>query len=259
MRKILISWVAIVPLFFLSIAGCKIRIIVPEGGSVTTESGAYTCGWGEKCDIDVVDFYFDETFIAKPTGQYKFLHWSKGPNRICGAEKQECRIHSTGYDEDLDLAEATLALLESEERFYLVPVFAPINRCNDRVLGTGNVFTLREGEFTTREVHVPYLNIGAVYKTKFEGCPARVCSKRYIGRIGQIWSDAKDKFDIHELRFAPRRGDPLGTYRINYVAYSGGYNVCEYNDNTGGNSCTWVPEKIRKRWEFKMNTVECPK
>ena len=60
-----------------ALTSCKLRIVVPEGGSVTTSSGAYHCAVGEKCDIDVVDFYFDETFAAVPADGYAFKAWRK--------------------------------------------------------------------------------------------------------------------------------------------------------------------------------------
>jgi hypothetical protein len=107
------------------LVSCKIRVIVPpEGGSVTTSSGAYSCASGKTCDIDVVDFFFDETFIAKPSSGYEFKFWKKGPGRFCGRYQKPCRVFTAGIEEYTELAEVILKFLESDETFYLQPVFA---------------------------------------------------------------------------------------------------------------------------------------
>ena len=59
------------------LAGCKLQIIVPTGGVVTTASGTYTCGAGQTCEINVVDMLFDETFTAVPDTGYVFNKWEK--------------------------------------------------------------------------------------------------------------------------------------------------------------------------------------
>ena len=48
------------------VSGCKVVVIVPEGGRVISESGAHVCNASESCEISVVDFFFDETFVAEP-------------------------------------------------------------------------------------------------------------------------------------------------------------------------------------------------
>ena len=59
----------------VSIGGCKIVVNMPNTGSVVTESGAYLCEAGQTCEIDVTDIFFDETFIAKPSGGLLFDKW----------------------------------------------------------------------------------------------------------------------------------------------------------------------------------------
>ncbi len=101
------------------LAGCKIEIQVPEGGSVASVSGAYTCQAGQHCEIGVHDVYFDETFIAQPSPGYEFLLWKKAPLRLCGGKADSCPLNTTGFPGNDNL----LAFLESDTSFYLEPVF----------------------------------------------------------------------------------------------------------------------------------------
>ena len=48
-----------------SVPACKLVITVPEGGTVESLSGAYSCDAGQTCTIDVVDTFFDESFTAR--------------------------------------------------------------------------------------------------------------------------------------------------------------------------------------------------
>ena len=48
------------------VGGCKIVIDVPEGGTVTSESGDFSCAAGTRCVVDVSDTSFDQTYVAEP-------------------------------------------------------------------------------------------------------------------------------------------------------------------------------------------------
>lgn len=109
----------------LMLASCKVRIIVPEGGTVTTQSGAYSCASGKTCNIDVVDFYFNQVFVAKPANGYTFKFWKKGNRRFCGQDTKPCRVTTVGTNDNKDLAKVMMSFFESNELFYLQPVFAP--------------------------------------------------------------------------------------------------------------------------------------
>ena len=115
----------------LTIASCKVRVVVPEGGSVTTQSGAYDCAAGKTCNIDIVDFFFDQTFVAKPAQDYRFKFWRKGDRRFCGVSSEPCRLFTTGLDANADLAGAMRSFFESDEVFYLQPVFEKKATAND--------------------------------------------------------------------------------------------------------------------------------
>ncbi|MCB1695032.1 MAG: hypothetical protein KDI34_02295 [Halioglobus sp.] len=116
-----LSRLALAGLALLVVTSCKIRIIVPEGGGVATSSGAYSCTSGKTCDIDVVDFFFDQTFIAKPATGYIFKYWKKGDRRFCGGASKPCRLFTTAFTGDW--VEPILEWLETDEVFYLQPVF----------------------------------------------------------------------------------------------------------------------------------------
>jgi hypothetical protein len=110
-----------ITLVFALLVGCKIQLIPPEGGKVTTASGNYACDSGQACNIDVRDTAFKEDFIATPDRGYAFLGWKKKPGgrRICGGKMGPCTINSSlaeGSDPLMDL-------LESEITFFLQPHF----------------------------------------------------------------------------------------------------------------------------------------
>jgi hypothetical protein len=111
-------------LCLLTLVSCKIRVVVPDGGSVTTASGTFSCPSGKTCDIDVLDFYFDETFKASAEEGYTFTSWRKGDRRFCGKDPKPCHLFTTAFTGDW--VSAVLPFLESnEEVFYLQPIFKP--------------------------------------------------------------------------------------------------------------------------------------
>lgn len=107
----------------LMLASCKVRIIVPEGGSVTTSSGAYSCASGNTCDIDIVDFFFEQTFVAAPAAGYTFKFWKEADKSFCVNSPNPCSLFTKGLDANDWLKSVMIAFLESDEIFYLEPVF----------------------------------------------------------------------------------------------------------------------------------------
>ena len=115
------------------LASCKIVIQVPAGGQVITQSGGYApCTAGKTCVIDVSDLFFEEVFIAKEADGYEFSHWKKKDRAFCGGKKGPCRLQSAPLGTDPGL----MALLESNERFFLQPVF--VKKSGDVAVGTQN-------------------------------------------------------------------------------------------------------------------------
>lgn len=109
-------------LALLSLVGCKLQIAVPQGGIVTTTSGSYECLSSRVCNIDVSDTYFDETFIATPDPGYIFLGWESSDKGFCGdkfKKDRPCHLFTTGFPE----SDTFSAILDSDEVFYLTPIF----------------------------------------------------------------------------------------------------------------------------------------
>lgn len=103
----------------LSLFGCKIEISVPPGGKVQSDSGAILCAAGKTCVVDVTDVYFDEVFRGIPIAGYTFEGWKKRERGFCGGNNEPCRLATTAFGD----FPALMGLLESDEGFYLEPVF----------------------------------------------------------------------------------------------------------------------------------------
>tara|TARA_R110002110_G_scaffold330339_1_gene541592 strand:- start:6774 stop:7619 length:846 start_codon:yes stop_codon:yes gene_type:complete len=137
----------VLALAVLALASCKVRVIVPQGGSVTTSSGAYSCAAGNTCDVDVVDFFFDETFIATPAQGYVFKHWRKGDRRFCGRESKPCRVRTDTITGEL-VPVVQSFLSANDEVFFLQPKF---EKKGAGPGGPANAFTLTlEGNDTVQ-------------------------------------------------------------------------------------------------------------
>lgn len=109
----------LVAVALLVLAGCKLQINVGPGGMVVSTDGAYVCRAGQTCTIDVVDLFFDETFIAVPGPGYYFGQWKEGDQALCAGSSEPCHL-STDAFEDLPALET---LLMSDEVFSLEPLF----------------------------------------------------------------------------------------------------------------------------------------
>ncbi len=107
----------------ISAAGCKVRITVPDGGRVVSDSGVYTCNAGQACDIDVTDIYFDETFRAEPEPGLEFIHWQKQASGLCAGLNPACRLITATFPSEPDL----MQILESDNVYYLRPYFGVHN------------------------------------------------------------------------------------------------------------------------------------
>lgn len=110
--------IVLIPLFMTS---CKINIEIPEsGGRITTASGSFNCASGEVCTIDVVDIFFDETFVAEPSNGFVFSGWRRKDRGLCGGNVSNCHL----YTSDFSGIEGLMAFLENpDEIFYLEPTF----------------------------------------------------------------------------------------------------------------------------------------
>lgn len=107
-----------------TLSGCKIAVTVPdEGGAVTTVSGNHNCNPGQTCTINVTTTNFDETFQAIASEGYAFTGWKKRDRGLCGGSEADCRLPTTGFPGNAGL----MSILNSDQEFYLEPVFAPFS------------------------------------------------------------------------------------------------------------------------------------
>jgi hypothetical protein len=108
-----------------ALPGCKLNIKVPLGGQVVSSDGAYICEAGQSCVIDIVDIFFDQTFIAEPAPGFYFGGWTTRDGYLCGGETASCRLSTAKFEGDPELQ----SMLESDETFSLKPRFMLILNC----------------------------------------------------------------------------------------------------------------------------------
>ncbi|MEO0438413.1 MAG: hypothetical protein AAF098_16055 [Pseudomonadota bacterium] len=103
----------------LLLTGCRIVVQVPPGGEVLTPFGGNDCPVNSVCEIDVNDTSFDEIFRAFPQQGYDFVGWRTDNRYLCGGSRADCALSTAGFTGN----EALLALLDSDQEFFLSPVF----------------------------------------------------------------------------------------------------------------------------------------
>ena len=121
------SWVMLLALCLplLMMVGCKIVIAPPayQGAEISSLSGAYVCTPdSEDCVIEVHDLFFNETFTATAGNGYSFAGWKRNDRALCGGRTKDCPLFTAffaGFG-------ALIALLESNEEYYIEAAFEPI-------------------------------------------------------------------------------------------------------------------------------------
>jgi len=147
-RQVFLAFVII----FLS--ACKLVIELPEGGQLKSASGKFDCRNEQQgvshssadrgyapyqgvspthagafhCEFDVSDTSFDETFTAIPDPGYEFKQWKKVPRGFFGnSTESSVRLFTSNFVGD----DRLLAFLDSDNEFYLEPVFARLGGNTD--------------------------------------------------------------------------------------------------------------------------------
>jgi hypothetical protein len=115
--------IGLVAVLVLALAGCKVEIEVPRNGRVVTSDGVLVCKTGQECIVDVSDTNFDKTFVAVPNEGFAFSHWKKAGRHLCADSRKPCRLFTAGFP-----GTALMQFLESDESFYLEPVFVDFNQ-----------------------------------------------------------------------------------------------------------------------------------
>jgi len=199
------------PLFTLLLVsalltGCKLIVITPPGGSVSTASGTYGCAAGSVCEINITDLLFNETFNAVAGGGYAFSHWASGPNRICALSADGCLVDSALAAGNAQL----LALLASGDQYYLEPIFQPVTGLGDATISgivfdeTIVVLVNADGyilDLTSSFNRAPDTNVGGgtnnAFSFAFEDVPSGEALRLYIierRRIQGVFGDTGSTF-----------------------------------------------------------------
>ncbi len=145
---------AAIVLAALMIVSCRLKIVVPEGGSVVSQSGTYSCAAGERCIVQINDIFFNETFVAKPAQGYELTAWAKRERALCAGTSQPCKLATEAFEG----SEPLMDLLESDEVFLLQPVFVKRTdilrtfREGDVIKYTGSISVQDSGGLNTAEV-----------------------------------------------------------------------------------------------------------
>lgn len=103
------------------LSGCFLRFTSTPGGSVQVVSGNFPdCQSGVECDdIPVVDFFFDETFVATPDEGNEFVRWIYAPGYWFGCTTDpEIRL----FTSELEGTPAAV-FLERDSVYTLSPLF----------------------------------------------------------------------------------------------------------------------------------------
>ena len=167
-----------------ALSACKLEITVPDGGSVRSESGAYFCRTGDTCTIDVVDFFFNESFVAEPAVGYTFTGWRSNERGLCGGNDGKCKLSTTRFFGNPVL----LAFLESDEVFYLEPEFEMVNG--------GPLFNLRYCEIILPNLVNGVIVNATVYGTQgLNNCPADLWNALDGGEIAREFNTTTTLFN----------------------------------------------------------------
>ncbi len=124
----LIGALPLLPL--LALVGCRLEIVVPEGGQVTSSSGNYDCPVSTSCETDIEDENFSETFIATPNSGYRFTGWADGVSNACRGATDPCVIDLAGLPPTL-----RRSALASDAVARLEPIFERIGNASYSVAG----------------------------------------------------------------------------------------------------------------------------
>lgn len=203
---------AFVLLLVAFLGGCRLFIVVPANGMVTTKSGAYNCPAGKTCDIAVVDLFFNQTFIAVPDDGLVFQGWRKADRSFCGGSRSDCQLSTARFGESELLLEF---LARDDEVFYLSPVF--INPDSPeliqlRLSGTWD-YLQKWGDCSAIGRVEQFLDNGEVYQTYtpesqrvigIEPCryiTANQVSSRTVGPIIRV---AEEPLSVYEIEDAYR-------------------------------------------------------
>jgi hypothetical protein len=175
------------------LAGCKLAIIVVEGGEVKSEASG-TCVSGSVCILEVNDTNFREAFRAVPDSGWYFHKWHSGDRFFCGGEPDpECELapkyQIPGLEEDADLKALVDQLFASSETFFLMPVF---KQTPPMIIVPDDRPVRIDGKEWLQPIHFVNYSYGQIN----EACPDGICTGNLPGSnvdlTGYFWASRKD-------------------------------------------------------------------
>ncbi|MCB1844750.1 MAG: hypothetical protein KDI09_17435 [Halioglobus sp.] len=136
----------------LMVAGCKVVIVVPEGGRVVADNGML-CLAGETCEIDVSTTQFSRTFTAIAEPGYRFTGYTEANGHFCPGSNPNCFLSTAGFSGNPGL----MSILASNLEFFLAPQFEAVDDRYDvaawrALLGSLNSSTHRSDAFIFQTV-----------------------------------------------------------------------------------------------------------
>lgn len=194
-------------LALLIVSGCKVAVIVVEGGEV--QSGASgTCPSGDVCINQVVDTTYMETFTAVPDAGWQFVKWNDGDGFICGDLVNPVCVVSNVAGAGIPAVEAIVA---TDKVLYLMPVFEelPLDTIVDTVVANdGN------------EWAQPDLFNGLTHVEILAACPSGACSGFLNGWNMDGWTlaTAQQVLDLFNSYFFVAAAPPVGGLNPNNFA-----------------------------------------
>jgi hypothetical protein len=133
------SRISVVLISILALSGCKLAVIVVEGGEVqSTASG--TCAVispginGNVCIHEITDTSYNETFTAVAGTGFEFDRWSTGGDFFCADSTNPVCALSNGIGAGNPDIESIIA---SDKMYYLMPIFKPLPPPTDTVMADG--------------------------------------------------------------------------------------------------------------------------
>lgn len=103
------------------LSACKLAVVAPSGGDVTSASGTRNCAGGSMCEHNISALDFTETFTAVARPGYVFSRWQSGPGFLCGKSvNPSCVLSNAGFpagNAELD------AVLAGGSFAYVMPLF----------------------------------------------------------------------------------------------------------------------------------------
>ena len=79
-------------LLLLTLSGCRITQVVPQGGFISSASGVRDCQAHQTCVITIDGVLFSDTFTAVAAPGYRFVGWQAGQGSLCAGTDKPCAL-----------------------------------------------------------------------------------------------------------------------------------------------------------------------